>query len=368
MALIGNIVSRYAAALNEEKVKALLVKLRKGSDSSITLKQLLEVLRYLGGWAVEPFVGLVQLHGYPQDPNAPNLETDSNPLTVKARWELTKDLEVRSLPSSPQAMKHYTMDVTAPTSKGFNFNLTGYYFREWVGANGLRFTSPEGAVFELLPSRSYYIQYSDPKKIPYYEIRTWLRDSTSFLAQVSNALGVGTYEREREESKPRTRENTGTCPCCFRSIKLKRQGDEYLIVLHGYERPGWGQVHGRCLGVGYQPFELSPKGTLHLVKVLHDSVRDSESSLRDLQNGKVTELYTTQGSKLTLDLLIKRYGQDVGNREWVAKIEGKVRDTIALISDLKKDIKLLDGLIDSWKKQELPQVGEAPKPPPMFLR
>lgn len=368
MALIGNIVSRYAAALSEEKVKALLVKLRKGSDSSITLKQLLEVLRYLGGWAVEPFVGLVQLHGYPQDPNAPNLETDSNPLTVKARWELTKDLEVRSLPSSPQAMKHYTMDVTAPTSKGFNFNLTGYYFREWVGANGLRFTSPEGAVFELLPSRSYYIQYSDPKKIPYYEIRTWLRDSTSFLAQVSNALGVSTYEREREESKPRTRENTGTCPCCFRNIKLKRQGDEYLIVLHGYERPGWGQVHGKCLGVGYQPFELSPKGTQHLVKVLHDSVRDSESSLRDLQNGKVTELYTTQGSKLTLDLLIKRYGQDVGNREWVAKIEGKVRGTIDLISDLKKDIKLLDGLIDSWEKQELPQVGEAPKPPPMFLR
>lgn len=368
MTLTQNVVSRYAAALTEEKIKALLIKLRKGSDASVTLKQLLEVLRYLGGWAVEPFVGLVQLHGYPNEPNAPNLETNVNPLTVRARWELTKDLEVESLPSNPQAMKHYTMDVTAPTNKGFNLNLTGYYFREWVGANGLRFTSPEGAVFELLPNRSYYAQYSDPKKIPYYEVRQWLRDSTSFLTQVSNALGVNTYEREREESKPRTRENTGTCPCCFRNIKLKRQGDDYMIVLHGYERPGWGQVHGKCIGVNFPPFELSPKGTVRLVKVLRDSVRDSESSLRNLQEGRVTELYTTQGDKLTLALLIQRYGQDVGNREWADKVKAKVRDTIALISDLKKDIKLLDGLIDSWEKQELPQVGETPKPPPMFLR
>jgi len=357
---VSRVVSRYAAALSEEKVKALLVKLRKGADSSITMKQLLEVLQYLGGWTVEPFVGLVQLHGYPQDPNAPNLETDSNPLTVQARWELTKDLEVRSLPSSPQAMKHYTMDVTAPTSEGFNFDLTGYSFLEWVGANGLRFTSPEGAVFELLPSRSYYVQYSDPKKIPYYEIRKWLRESTSFLTQVSNALGVSTYEREREESKPRTRENTGTCPCCFRNIKLKRQGEDYIVVLHGYERPGWGQVQGRCLGVGYQPFELSPKGTQHLVKVLHDSVRDSESSLRDLQAGRVLVLYTTQGRKLTLE--------DLGQREWDDRVKDRIQTTTGLISDLKKDIKLLDGLIDSWEKQELPQVGEAPKPPPMFLR
>jgi hypothetical protein len=33
-------------------------------------------------------------------------------------------------------------------------------------------------------------------------------------------------------------------------------------------RPGWGYTEGRCIGVGHQPFEESPKGTKEVVKVL----------------------------------------------------------------------------------------------------
>lgn len=56
---------------------------------------------------------------------------------------------------------------------------------------------------------------------------------------------------------PRDLTNTGTCPFCFRNVKLRKG----LIVLHGYKRPGWGEVYGRCAGVGWEPYERSPEGT-----------------------------------------------------------------------------------------------------------
>lgn len=52
-------------------------------------------------------------------------------------------------------------------------------------------------------------------------------------------------------------EKCGTCPACF--------GDYVAtptkLVHHGYQRPGDGQIHGDCPGVGYPPYEVSCEGT-----------------------------------------------------------------------------------------------------------
>jgi hypothetical protein len=139
------VARRFKAGFTEEKLKALLLKLRKGADASISMKQLIEVLNTLGGWKVEPFVGLVKLHGYSKEEDAPTQFVEDNADQVQAYWELVKREEVSTLPSSPQLGKRYTMDVTEPTAKGWIENHTGFKYRAWFGAKGIRFTSPEGA-------------------------------------------------------------------------------------------------------------------------------------------------------------------------------------------------------------------------------
>lgn len=60
--------------------------------------------------------------------------------------------------------------------------------------------------------------------------------------------------------------NVGTCPVCGRMQKLswssKTTDGHPTMVLHGYQRPGYGFIQGSCFGVGYAPFELSSNGTV----------------------------------------------------------------------------------------------------------
>lgn len=361
-----------AAGLNEEKMKALLLKLRKGADSSVSMKALIEALNYLGGWKVEQVVGLVQMHGYQGKPDAPESEAEDDPDHVQRLWEKAKADEVQNIPKGPKHGQRYTMDVTEPTSEGYasygGKQLSGFKYLCWTGWNGIRFTSPEGKVFELLPSKFDVKdnRYPNPMKMPIWDVKPWLRKETKFLEQVSNNLGMPTYEDERrEKTAPRTRLNTGTCPCCFRNIKLKaRSGNQHpIIVLHGYQRPGWGSIQGSCIGVDFPPFELSPEGTKHLVKMLEQTVDNQESYLRRLKNGEVTEINELKGKTLVKKSLV-----ELGEEKWKEIIDRKIDETEGMIHALNSDIKMLSKLIADWKEQPLPFEGEKAKPPPAFLR
>lgn len=382
--IVTRVVDRFLAvriaqrfsAMAPEKMKELLLKLRKGADSSVSMKQLIEALTYLGGWKVEPFVGLVQMHGYgtsknDADENKPEFEVEEDAELVKDLWKRVKQDEVQSFPSSPKHGQRYTMDVTDPEvwpAGGFYKNdRTGFYFKHYMGWNGLRFTSPEGKVFELLPSKFDVRdnRYPNPMKMPIWDIKAWLRKDTKFLEQISNNLGMPTYEDERrEKSTPRTRDNTGTCPCCFRNIKLKDRGSQHpVIVLHGYQRPGWGSVQGQCIGVDFPPFELSPEGTKHLVKLLKKHLDEQRDWIRKLKSGDVTELYE-QGSFRSR----KMTPESEGPARWADLIESRISQAESLAHALDRDIDLLSKLISEWKEQPLPFEGQKVKPPPAFLR
>jgi len=346
-----------------EKMKELLLKLRKGADASVSMKQLIEALNYLGGWKVESFVGLVHLD---IREDKPNLESDSDPLRIQYLWEKIKADEVQSFPSSPKHGQRYTMDVTP--IKPFGEGRMGFYFKKYMGSNGLRFTSPEGQVFELLPNKfeAQDNRYPNPIKMPIWGLKAWLRKDTKFLEQISNNLGMATYEEERrEKTTPRTRNNTGTCPCCFRNIKLKAQSNHHpTIVLHGYQRPGWGSVQGQCIGVAFPPFELSPEGTKHLVKILNRQLDDQKNWLRKLKSGEVAELYE-EGA---FGKARKMTPESEGPAQWASLIRVRVNKTESMIQALSRDIDLLSKLISDWKEEPLPFEGDKVKPPPAFLR
>ena len=346
MAISDQIVRRFRAAreLTPEKLKDLLLKFRKGTgDSSITLAQTLKILEALGSWHVSEIVGLVQLS--PKDRKT--YVSTNNEQAIQYDYENAKKDEVRVLPTTPENGRVYVMDISPITShsegKHWSFN-----YLEWRGVNGLRLKSPEGKTYDYLPSRHNLNLDLSRLSLELVALKKWLRDETSFLSQVNSALGMDPHEK----AIPRTRANTGTCPACFANVKLKNQSGKELptIVLHGYKRPGWGSVQGRCFGVDYPPFELSPKGTEFVVGILKSQLENRESFLKRLQAGEVTMLSDRSG--------IRMLTPESEGSNWKYLISDRTRETEHEIKMIKSDISKLEKLISEWKLLPLPQEGE----------
>lgn len=62
----------------------------------------------------------------------------------------------------------------------------------------------------------------------------------------------------------------GTCPSCWGQYKVRDddQDGNWRLVLHGYQRPGDGNILGGCLGTDQQPLEHSPDGLKAVVAAL----------------------------------------------------------------------------------------------------
>lgn len=71
----------------------------------------------------------------------------------------------------------------------------------------------------------------------------------------------------------------GFCPVCQRQIKV-RGG---LLVHHGYERPGTGEILGDCFGVSRPPHELSPQTATDYLRLgVVPQIRAGEQRIRRL--------------------------------------------------------------------------------------
>ncbi len=73
----------------------------------------------------------------------------------------------------------------------------------------------------------------------------------------AKVIGTGGYETvavyRTTETVGRIQQR-GTCQVCCRAQAIESPG---VMVLHGYNRPGWGHIKGRCPGVGTVPAEVS---------------------------------------------------------------------------------------------------------------
>ena len=83
------------------------------------------------------------------------------------------------------------------------------------------------------------------------------------VKEVKGMVIKGRKPSENPSLSARTIENTGTCGCCGRNIKLSNAG---RIVDHGYgiANRGYGfgtgyKTGGSCFGFHYEPIEVSPK-------------------------------------------------------------------------------------------------------------
>lgn len=88
--------------------------------------------------------------------------------------------------------------------------------------------------------------------------RAWnaatIAEVTAEAGITAKVVGKGSYEvvvvyrTTQVEGRIQLR---GTCQACARSIAVEGG----VMVLHGYQRPGWGYAVGSCAGTGYKPAE-----------------------------------------------------------------------------------------------------------------
>ena len=368
MANINRIVSRYASAVQlDPKMQALLLKLRKGADSSLSLGQLIKVLALLGGWRVEEMVGLTPLH-YENSTHALRIEGDEE--KAKAIYGQLKALEVSALPTNPKLGQFYIMDLEPFQKLVSQWEGVerghGAKYKLWAGVPGIRFTDPEGKVFELLPDRHTIhggqsidereqgLPNIDPKRLKkllmIYNLMKWLKEHTTYVAQINEVLGL----EEHIPAAKRMRDNTGTCAVCFRNIKLVARGESYIMALHGYNRPGSGFVVGRCWGGDHAPYELSSEATALILDAVEDRLTANRKYLETLSSPDLNEFDAHKWFGGTTHEIHQK-GTD---SHWVYNLREHVRATEGQIQKVERERNIYKWLIDNWKMRELPREGD----------
>ncbi len=348
------VASRYAALMTEQKMLDILAKIRKGTGySNLSLSQVTQIFNFLPGWSIEPFIGLVQMHGYggaDADKRALLAERDEG--AARGQYEHMKKHEVASLPSHPAELQDYYMDIE-PFRDWFAGEGGPHYwgtnYRHWRGAKGMKVTSPSGAQFEVLPSR--FDKVWEPAKYFYTDkIWPWLVKHTSFKADVNQALGTEPHM----PAQTRTRESTGTCPACWRNIKIKEgTGQHPTLVLHGYRRPGTGATHGQCPCIYMPPYEVSVVGAQHMLKLCEQGLKDREDYLSRLQRGEIKQLPGSFGQRMMTP--------ETEGVHWPYIVKQEVESAEREVRYSKARVKFYLHAVSAWKLRPLPKEGQPEK-------
>ena len=83
----------------------------------------------------------------------------------------------------------------------------------------------------------------------------------------------------------------GTCAMCWQKVRCPNG----VLAHHGYERPGWGYIHGSCPGTGHYPWEVNVVTGQMGLDYFTQKVVDLIRQLAELPNA--TQLTTYRRSK-----------------------------------------------------------------------
>lgn len=338
-----------------EKLKELLLKLRKNATGTLTFGKLVNVVDAIN-WGIAGVLGWVPIHYEAHGdkkamPVLVPVGRFSNEVQFESARQNLVDASVDSLPDSPnQAGERAIMNVSNVLGKEPHYRH--FTHDEWRGAEGVIVETDGGEVSEpILPGR-YDVENRMPSALPpnrlVHDIWKWMMQNGVEEA-IAEALGMGVHVPAAE----RTRENTGTCPACWGNYKL----DGGRLVMHGYKRPGFGYIHGSCFGVSYQPAETSKEGLVDVLeRLLTPDLEECQDTIDNIEAGKVTQLEGRRGE------IVK-----VGEPSFDHLLEQLLRHLEQKVKYLEREIGLYQTAISAWKQRPLPQEGQAQRTMKFFL-
>ncbi len=347
-----------AKPLTPEKLQEVMLKIRKGATSSLTMSQISAVLNAIGG-SLGPTVGATPAFYQSQgiDSRHAYAETDAGKDAV------IKNLERHQspVPSNPKLGVVYVTEIRTPQGidSPYSKNKFVIEYKAYVGVAGIR-VSLGGASGDVLPSAhdgAYDMlkpmdQGGSPdtsvriRDVSPSEIVRWLIEH-NWKEKVNAYLNM----EEHVPAAQRTRDSTGTCSVCFQNVKIQPGSQLPLIVLHGYKRPRYGYVIGRCEGTRYPPFELSIQGTEnYLEKGLKSTEKDFDAKLASLKADDLETLTVqTRGGKQVLHK---------GDQDWDKHLKHALMAVEGTLEQIRGDIKIYTRLVQHWELRPLPKEGE----------
>ncbi len=365
------IAARFAAKrpMKPEKLKELMLKLRKGAGSGLKMGVVMPVFEALGGWSFDDIVCLKPEIDF-RDNNR-GYFTHPQRKVVEDEYHEAKKRQVARLPptealSASDLNQKFYLDVE-DIIEGSN-GQAYFYFKAWRGAKGVKMTAPNGATFEvgLAPEQlenEYPSLVRDLKKETFLE---WLKRDTPFYKQLNDALGLDSVEYVKEQKRldqQRQHRESGraTCPACFGMFKLvpktKKGKDKTMpgMVLHGYERPGTGWIEGNCFGQDWPPFELSPEGTQAWLVHMEKFEKDHRKHFEYLRSGNVPELSAgdskIKDGKFVPSTIFRK--SEMNPQEWDKMFQKALRDAEDNLRRIESECDRLRKTIAAWKPEPL---------------
>ena len=158
---------------------------------------------------------------------------------------------------------------------------------------------------------------------------------------------------------------SGTCQACFRAQKTR----DGLLVLHGYKRPGYGYIEGRCFGVGFAPFEVSCERTKQFIAgVLKPALVMAHETLAFYKGRPETLQYTTTtgyGSEERVVVLTLKVGDEAdytrgtSHPSYESHLDHLIFSAERHIVQVESDLKFFETKIVTWKSIAWPIAREA---------
>jgi hypothetical protein len=342
--------------LSAEKLKELLLKLRKNATGTLTFGKLVNVVDAIN-WGIEGVLGWVPIHyeAHGDKKALPVLvprERFSNDAQFEGARQDLVGASVAALPDSPSAAGERVVMNVSGVRQSDDARYRYFTHDEWRGAEGVVVETSGGDVSPpVLHSRYDVTNRMASSLTPnmlVHDVWKWMMNN-GIEEAVSSALDMDVHVPASE----RTRENTGTCPTCWGNYKL--EGGK--LVMHGYRRPGYGFIQGRCFAVGYEPVETSSDGLVDFKNELEESLELTKQELGAATSGGVKQIQGRRGELIVL-----------GQPAFDDLLSGLIRNLKRQVELVGEEVKNYGKLIAAWKPRPMPKEGEPQRGMGYFLK
>ena len=371
-------------------LQTLLLKLHKHATAGFNAKSTQAVLNLFDGWKMTPevfikpsdelghndgFRAMIKVNLERYSPWSKKMETHSPSLLAssdrsnttlrvssydaeeaKALHDKVAEFVVPSLPEPKKAKtdQYFVMHLTDPVAETGKDGDVRYHwsFDLYRKCKGFRITAPNGLHFDVC-GPTQVLGYGGTKDFSAFF--TWALADTDLEDAVNARLGLPKHVKASERPRiPVGGQTIGTCAICMRE-QVVRNGK---MVLHGYQRPGYGWVVGNCFGTGRDPYEVSAEACAAYIPVLQGIKERSQRYLSALKAGEVTKFTEPKRNYRTgrdESIVIEK-----GDKRFPEKLRLAIRDTESQIGQIDGDIAEMNKRIQAWKPGEMRRVEGLP--------
>lgn len=355
-----------------ENVYKDLLKLRKGAAAWLKKSKLQDIFDHLdNGWKIEPTVayrssnsgdyvlGELGLH-LSHDVRVRYMPRQGDVILTAMSYERDQitsfqkqlmDMKTDTIPDpknkkSPSVIVcdvNEVSDTTADRMPDYTFN-----FKAMAKTKGVNIISPEGEAYGV---------FTNMKQLGYEGVNSfekwfaWAQDNTNIMDDILSYLGMEPHvPRSQQPREAKEGQTLGTCAICDCEQVVKNE----KMVLHGYQRPGYGTIVGDCFGAKRAPYELSYEPCVEYKEVLTRQKKREEDILANLKEDKVDMLYEVDRRTKRL-VQIERTNPrfDTIRKRQILQAETRIKQTEMAMS-------VMDARIKNWKPGTLKTKNSPP--------